>query len=1169
MKKFSTVLLIFLACAASVGFAQNVSSSLRVVVVDSSSAAVPGSECTLANQNTGAVLTLKSDGQGSCTFNIIPAGTYSFTVQAKGFKALSVKDIAVDAGQTRTLGNLTLEVGALTETVQVSGEVSQINLATAEKAGTISLTQLQNVAVKGRDMFALLTTIPGIVDNGTQARETTSPDALRGTFINGSRENSKNYSVDGITNLDTGSNNTLQFEPNMDSIAEVKVLTSNFQAEYGRNGGGVITVITRGGGQSFHASGYDTYRNETLNANSFWNNRSKIAKAPYRYRITGYTVSGPVFIPKLFNTKKDKLFFFWNQEYTGQRKDYGTRTATMPTAAERIGDFSQSVTGTGAAIKITDPLNNGLQFPGNMIPKNRFSSLGQSMLNFLPTPNYVDPNIAQVNNWNYKSTYSGSYPKREDMVRIDYNITPSLQVYWRYVQDKDEQQVPYGAWVNGNVNYLVAPITFGQPGKGHVVHITKSITPTLVNEFIFGKSHNKLYFYPTDASTIDRAKVGNPGEWYPDTTTGVSYIDKTNYMPNLTFGGNHANPAIASFGNIPYENYNDVMSFVDNVSKVIGAHSIKAGMYAEHTEKFQVGGTNPRGAFNFTPATANPFDSGDGFSNALLGVFQTYTEGTKRVNGDWIFNNLEFYVQDNWRVSKRLTLDIGMRFYHLPPQTDTNQTIAGFSPSLYSRANAPMLYMPILDPATGKRMAVDPRNGTIYNSPLIGAFIPGTGSVSNGASIGGQNGYPAGLYTTGGMYYGPRFGFAWDVFGTGRTAIRGGAGMFQDRLQGNPTMNTNGNPPVAFSPTLYYGSLDTYAASGGATGPSNINNLLGYNDPATTINWSFGIQQQMKSFALDVAYVGSAAYHLIAGKDLNPIPIGGHFNPAFQDPAAPGKPLGDNFLRPYYGWGTVTTLTNAYNSNYHSLQINAQRRFARGMQVGVAYTFSKALDVADGDTSNVSPYFAPRFRNYGRAAFDRPQQFVANYVYDLPRLGTKMNFRPAKWVLDNWEISGVTSFISGTPFTPSLGWGSTQDPAGSAEGSRVNIVGSCQSTGTHTFNQWFNTAMVAAPAIGSWGNPNVTMANFGNAGGGNVCTGPGINNWDLAITKRFPLFREGRFVQFRTEMFNAPNHTQYSGVNSATSFNAATGVQPTTGTFGQVNGSRSPRTIALSLRISF
>ena len=241
--------------------------------------------------------------------------------------------------------------------------------------------------------------------------------------------------------------------------------------------------------------------------------------------------------------------------------------------------------------------------------------------------------------------------------------------------------------------------------------------------------------------------------------------------------------------------------------------------------------------------------------------------------------------------------------------------------------------------------------------------------------------------------------------------------MFQDRLQGNPTMNTNGNPPVSFAPTLYYGNLDTYAASGGAIGPSGINNLMGYNNPATTVNWSFGIQQQLKNFAIDAAYVGSAAYHLIAGKDINPIPLGAHFNPAFEDPSQKGKPLADNFLRPYYGWGSITTLSSGYNSNYHSLQVSVQRRFTDGLQVGIAYTFSKALDVADGDTSTVSPYFDPRFRNYGRAGFDRPQVFVANYVYSLPKLGTKMNsFSAWSWITGNCAVS--LRFISGSPFIP-------------------------------------------------------------------------------------------------------------------------------------------------------
>jgi hypothetical protein len=1023
MRRIATFAALFLFLAGLM-LAQNVSSSVLATIVDSSGAPVPGAECALTNQNTTAVVTIKSDSQGSCVFAIVQGGTYSLAVKANGFKTVQMKDVVVSAGETRTVGRITLEVGALSESIQVTAEAAQINLATGEKSGLISGAQLQNIAVRGRDMFALLTTIPGIVDNNGQARETSSPDSLRGTFINGARENAKNYAVDGITDLDTGSNNTVHFEPNMDSIAEVKVLTSNYQAEFGRNTGGVITIITRGGSKEFHATAYDTYRHESLNANSFFNNRTGTKKAPYRYRITGYTVGGPITIPKLFNTSRDKLFFFWSQEYTGQRVDYGTRFQTTPTDLERGGDFSQSFNSSGQLIKVLDP-TNGVQFPDNVVPKTRFSTLGLAMLNFFPKPNYncsgcpgdaaTDPLRFQRN---YRSQYTGSYPKREDLIRVDYNITPTLQVYWRYVQDKDQQNAPYGLWVNGNINYALTPTTFGQPGKGHVAHVTKSFTSTLVNEFIFGKSHNNLYFYPADPSVMDRTKVGNPGEWYPDAKTGVSYVDKVNYMPNLTFGGQPSNTINASWGNIPYENFNDIYSVVDNLSKLKGSHSLKAGFYYEHTRKFQVGGGNYRGAFNFSTNTNNPFDTGNSFSNALLGVINSYSEATARVNGDWYFSNLEFYLQDNWRVSKRLTIDLGLRLYHVPPQTDSNHTIATMDPRLYSRANAPLLYMPTIDPSNGKRVAVDPRTGTLYPNPLIGLFIPGTGNVANGAAVGGVNGYPGGLYTTNAIYYGPRLGFAYDLFGNGKTALRGGFGMFQDRLQGNPTMNTNGNPPVAFSPTLYFGSLDTYANSGGSTGPTGINMLLGQNSPGTTMNWSFGIQQQVKTIAIDASYVGSESYHLLAAKNINPIAIGARFNVANQDPSQPGKPLADNFLKPYYGWGDLTLVSNGYNANYHALQLQANRRFARGLQLGVSYTFSKTLGVADGDTSGVSPYFSPRDRNYGRLAFDRPHQFVTNYYYELPNAAKRMNFKPAEWVLDHWQISGVTSLISGSPFLP-------------------------------------------------------------------------------------------------------------------------------------------------------
>lgn len=1155
--KTRSLLLVCLLLPALVA-AQTISSSVKAVITDPTGAAVPGAACTLTNQATGAVISAVSGADGSVVFPNLLAGTYTLTVKAAGFKALETRNIVVTASEIRTLGTLTLEVGEVRESVSVTAEAAAIQLASAEKSGIITEQQIQNIAIKGRDFFGFLLTVPGVVDNFSQRRETLSPDSIRGTFINGNRENQKNLTIDGITDLDTGSNSTVHFQPNMDAIAEIKIMTSNYQAEFGRNGGGVITVITKSGTRDFHGTAYNFYRHESLNANNFFNNRTGTPKSPYRYRISGYSIGGPAYIPKRFNADRDKLFFFFSQEYVGMRRDYGTRFVNMPTELERRGDFSQSFDVNGALIAVKDPLT-GQPFPGNIIPASRINKLGQAILNFYPMPNYTDPDPNNRYRWNHRSAYSGAYPKRQDVIRIDANPASAVRVYWRFIQDKDEQDTPYGMWVNGGMNFLLTPVRFGQPGKGHVAHVTYTASPTLVTEFIFGKSRNNLYFDPVETDKVDRAKMGNPPQWFTDSQSGMTkYLPAraTSYIPNVAFGGQPANAPNSGLGNVPYQNWNDIYSFVANVSKVKGSHQLKAGIYLERTGKFQVGGGNYRGAFNFSRDTNNPFDSNHSFANALLGNFQSYSEATARVDGDWWFWNFEWYVQDNWRVNKRLTLDIGMRFYHLPPMEDLNRTISTFDPAYYNRARAPALYVPARDPS-GRRVAMDPLTGNFAPVPLIGQFVPGSGEPANGMKVGGKDGYPPGLYTTAWLAFGPRFGFAYDVFGNGRTALRGGFGMFKDRPQGNPTFYANGNPPIAYTPTLYYGNLDTYAQGGGAIGPSNLLTLLGDNKHATTMNYSFGIQHQVWDTTIDVSYVGGLSRHLIVRRNLNPIPMFARFDPKNEDPTQPGRPLPDNFLRPYYGFGDINLQEFSGTSNYNSLQVSVNRRFTRGLQFGLAYTRSKALGVADSDYVGVSPYFSPRRRNYGPLAFDRPNVFVLNYIYDLPKLGARLGSRPLGWIVDNWQISGITSFITGAPFTPGFSTTDGADITGSSEGARITVLGNPRlPKSERTFYRNFKTEMFARTPRGDFGNAGV-----------NMLYGPGVNNWDIAISKRVPLWSEERFIQFRTELFNAWNHTQFSGLYTTARFDTAgKQVDPN---FGAYSSARDARIIQLSLKIYF
>ena len=622
--------------------------------------------------------------------------------------------------------------------------------------------------MRGRDIFGYLKLIPGVVDisyNGTNAgnRDVTSPNAIRGITINGNTS-ALNFAVDGITDMDTGSNKTLHYEPNADSVQEMKVLTSNYQAEFGRNSGGTITLVTKNGTSQFHGTGEWNHRNEGFNANLWANNRNG------RNPVTAFpTLTSRPTVSTWRRTPSADLFVYspptpprtscsssGRRSIPGQFVSGGSQTKYTPTALERQGDFSQTFNNNGSLMVITDP-TTGLPFPGNIIPANRINPLGQAMLNFFPLPNFAGAGT-QANIVNYYEAASATHPRRNDVLRVDINPTSKLSAYFRYINDHDDmialyQGVQFSSDVGGALGQAgIAPIDHPNPGHGYSGTATYSFSPTLINEFTVGESWNTWSYYTTDGGkSQDRSLLPSVPSLFPIPTTAPSGASATNgyfnLLPEFQFGSIQSGASAMNFTRVGtsagnYENFNTIWTFQDNISKVLGKHSFKAGVYVENNHKIQPSTPAYEGNFNFSPDTNNALgNTTNGYANALLGNVDSYSQTTARAVFNVAYWNAEFYIQDNWRVSQRLTLDLGLRFYHQTPQVDINDTFSNFFPNLYTKSAAPRIYIP--GTSGGKRVAIDPGNGTVAPVAYIGLYVPNSGNPADGMQILGKNGVSA------------------------------------------------------------------------------------------------------------------------------------------------------------------------------------------------------------------------------------------------------------------------------------------------------------------------------------------------------------------------------------------------------------------------------------------
>jgi hypothetical protein len=1124
--------------------------------VDPSGSTVPNATVQAVNKDTKAVRSQNTGNDGEFRFVDLAPGNYDVTIEYGGFKKRVESNVAIFGNETRDMGRLKLDVGTSTETVTVIAESVPVQVSSGSKADLIDSQQLQDVALKGRDMFGYMKLIPGVVDTGAQARDVTSPNAYQGLYINGNAS-PFNFTVDGVSDMDSGSNFTVHYEPNMDSIQEVRVLTSNFEAEFGRNSGGNITVVTKNGTQEFHGSGWWTHRNEEFNANSFFNNDSGLPRTPYRINIAGWSLGGPVYIPKHFNIGKTRLFFFASQEFTRQLVNFASQYKTTPTELERDGNFSQSVQGNGAPIIVTDPLAKS-PFPGNVIPTSRFDPVGQAILNYFPTPNFAPaPGSTYYNQDNFEASGSGAHPRTNTILRGDVAITSNLTAYVRWINDSD-----FLTDLFQGVSWLGAFQNHPNPGHGYSGTLTYTMTPTVVNDFTVGYSYDTYDFSETDPSQVDRSLIGNVPSLFNHSAQVAGCNGYNNYLPSLSFGATPPNAISFAINNLScYSNANGIWTFADNLSKTWHNHIFKFGVYTEHDYKVQPSATTDLGAFNFQPDSLNPNNTGDGFANALLGSYDTYSEASGRAVFNTTYWNAEAYAQDKIRLAKRLTFDVGVRLYHQTPQVDSNHTFAAFNPALYSAAAMPRIYIPGFS-STGARVAVDPATGANAPQAEIGLFVPGSGNPSDGMQVLGVNGVPGNSYTAPSLKVAPRFGFAWDVFGKGKTAIRGGIGVFYDRTDGNQVYNMSGQPPLVYTPTLYYGQISQISSATGVLGPTNVNSWIGHTPLGPMVrNESLGIQQQLPGeFLLDVSYVGNHAVDLI-GQDytsqynINPVPLGADFMVQNQDPTKAGGVLPAALERVNYpGYGNINLEWFGGHSTYNSLQASLQRRFSHGLMIGVSYTWSKLLGVGTFD-----PLVASNDeRNYGPQSIDRRQVMTVNYSYDIPMLGKALNSTLLGVLTDHWTLSGIDTFSTGAPFTPTFTTSPSLDITGStSETARINVMAGCNPKSNVPAGLYFNPACFSEPAVGTIGDAGV-----------NILTNPGTNNWEAAMSRNIHFgHSEKRFLRLQLQAYNVFNHTNFSAVNSAFTFNAP---QINTNlSIGRYSAAVNPRVLSLAVHLYF
>lgn len=1097
-------------------------------VTDPSGAAVPNAAITITNNDTNAVTHITTNDSGQYVAPDLQIGHYTVQAQAPGFKIGEQRDVVLNVGDRRSI-DLKLEVGSTQETVNVEATAVAVQSESGEVSDVITGRQVTQLATNGRSIYSLATLTPGASSNMVDFQNPVPVGGDATVSFNGLRVSHNLYMVDGGEDYDRGGSGNISIMPSVDSIAEFRAMTSNYSAEYGLSSGATMTMVFKSGTKDFHASAWEFFRNDALDAGNFFTNAAGKTAPELRFNTYGFNVGGPVYIPKIYNKNREKTFFFYNMEWR-KLVQGGLSNQTVPPTSEYGGVFPSSFTTSqlhtpctnqvssalaakyaALGLVLSTPAANGncsgsgaiLQpFPGNRIPASLLDPNAQVLLGagIFPAPN----SGAQFVGGNKLPT-----DVREEIVRIDHRFSDKFLIFGHWVDEQISQAYGTSQWSGDNVP-TVGDI-FGNPSYSGVIHATYSISPTLLNETAFNYNGNRINITPT--GIYKRPSALSIPELFPGNN-----LDR---IPGINLSGSTGtNYDVSSW---PWKNKADDYQIRDDVSWVKGSHQLKFGAAWMLYKKVQDLFGDTQGQFAF-----NGNYTGTDFADFLLGYSNSYTELAVQDAGHWNSQSYDAYFQDNWKVTPRLTLNLGLRWDGIPHTYEENNRMSNFYPGLYNPADAAIILK------NGNISPSSPGLGTSPNPILSGYPL-----YLNGIGIAGKNGIPTGLVKNDWALFGPRLGFAYDLTGAGKTVLRGGFGIMYERIQGNDVYNAGPNIPFSSSVTLNNVSLSnpniSLLTSTTLVAPISAASITGlaytdYRNPAS-YQYSLGIQHELwPSTVLSLSYVGNQNRHQSDQRETN-LP-----SPSVL-PGLINGTLTYNAVVPYLGFHSLNMYEDAENSNYNALQLNLRAQVRNTMTLQFAYTYSKAMDPASNNNQGPSqdldqvsnPY--NRAYDYGPSGLDRTHIALINFIYQLPFFNSTQN-RFLKSTLGGWELSGIVTAESGLPLHITLGGSQGSNGLANAT-NRPNVNGPISYP--QAVNEWFDTSIFSVPAPGQWG----TL-------GKGAVRGPGRDNWNVSLFKSF-LFSEARNSRFelRIETFNTFNHTQFNQVSStatASNFGAVTSV---------------------------